>query len=72
MYTEEQVRDVVLQVLSAEVRIPYTQDGIDYLLKEVKKLLPDPKATITCQSIEDLSVTDRLERNIPVFYVSYQ
>lgn len=72
MYTEDEVKRAVLQVLSDPVRIPYTEDGINYLLKEVKKLLPDPKAIITCQSIEDMSASDRLERKIPEFTVTYQ
>lgn len=72
MYTEDEVKGAVLQVLSTEIRIPYTEVGVNYLLKEVKKLLPDPKAIITCQSIEDMSASDILERKIPEFTVTYQ
>ena len=72
MITEEDLNNALLTVLSAGEPIPYTQSGIDYLLREVKKLLPDPKATITCQDIYEVSIEDKATRKAPKFYVSYQ
>lgn len=73
MVTEEDLNNAVFTVLASPEYGPieYSRSGIYYLLKEVKKLLPDTKATITCQDIEEMTKQDRRERKAPKFYVSY-
>lgn len=72
MYTEEDVSNAVWKVLFAEERIDYSQEGVKYLMKKVKKLLPDSKVIITCQDLEEVSVQDREERKAPKITVTYQ
>lgn len=72
LITEEAVEKAILQVLSTHERIEYSREGFNYLLDEVKKLIPSPEVVISCQSIEEMAVTDRIERKAPKFYVSYK
>ena len=72
MYTEDELSAALFQVLKEHEKIPYTQDGLDFLLSEVEKLLPKREVVIQIESIEEMSVQDRAERKLPKITVTYQ
>lgn len=72
MYSEEQLNAVMLKVLEKYENIPYTQEGLDFLLTETVKLLPkEPRPTFTIGALEDISFKDRIERKFPKITVTY-
>lgn len=72
MYTEDELSAALFQILKEHEKIPYTQDGLDFLLSEVEKLLPKREVVIQIESIEEMSVQDRAERKLPKITVTYQ
>lgn len=72
MITEEELTAAMYKVLDEHEKIPYTQDGLDFLLTEVEKLIPKREVVITIQPIEELSTQDRAERKLPKITVTYQ
>lgn len=72
MYTEDELNAALFQVLKEHEKIPYTQDGLDFLLSEVEKLIPKREVVFSIQAIEEMSIQDRAERKLPKITVSYQ
>lgn len=73
MYTEDQLNDAMLKVLEKHEKIPYTEDGLEFLLTETVKLLPRQlQPVFTIQTIEEMSVQDRAERKLPKIMVTYE
>lgn len=72
MYTEDELNAALFQVLKEHEKIAYTQDGLDFLLTEVEKLIPKREVVFSIQPIEDMSVQDRAERKLPKITVTYQ
>lgn len=72
MYTEEEITAAMLRVLDEHEKIPYTQDGLDFLLNEVEKLIPKREVVFSIQPIEEISAQDRAERKLPKITVTYQ
>lgn len=72
MYTEEELTNAILKVLDDHEKIPYTQDGLDFLLSEVEKLIPKREVVFSIQPIEGMSAQDRAERKLPKITVTYQ
>lgn len=74
MYTEQELTDALLKVVEQN-KIPYTQDGLEFLLEETIKILPKREVVLqieSIESIEDMSVQDRAERKLPKITVTYQ
>lgn len=71
MYTEEELNEAMFKVIEQN-KVPYTQEGLDFLLEETKKLLPKRELVISIQSIEELSSGDRFARKLPAITVTYQ
>jgi hypothetical protein len=71
MYTEDELNAAMFKVIEQN-KVPYTQEGLDFLLEETKKLLPKREVVFTIESLEDLSVQNREERKAPKITVSYQ
>lgn len=72
MYTKDELTAALFQVLKEHEKIPYTQDGLDFLLSEAEKLIPKREVVIQIESIEEMSVQDRAERKLPKIIVTYQ
>lgn len=72
MYTEDELTAAMYKVLDENEKIPYTQEGLDFLLSEVEKLLPKRKVVVSIQPIEEMSVQDRAERKLPKITVTYK
>lgn len=71
MYTEEEINEAMFKVIEQN-KVPYTQDGLDFLLEETKKFLPKREMVFAIESLEDMSVQDRAERKLPKISVKYQ
>jgi hypothetical protein len=71
MYTEDELNVAMLKVIEQN-KVPYTQEGLNFLLEEAKKLLPKREVVFTIESLEDLSVQNREERKAPKITVSYK
>jgi hypothetical protein len=71
MYTEQEINDVVFKIVEQN-KIPYTQDGLDFLLDEVEKALPKKEIVFSIESLDELSYEDRLSRKTPKITVSYK
>jgi hypothetical protein len=71
MYTEQELNEAIFKVVEQN-KVPYTQDGIDFLLEETIKLLPKREVSFQIESIEELSVQDRLEGKLPKITMTYQ
>lgn len=71
MYTEDELNAAMFKVIEQN-KVPYTQEGLDFLLEETKKLLPKREVVFTIEALEDLSVQNREERKAPKITVSYQ
>lgn len=69
MYTEQELNDAVFKVVEQN-KIPYTQDGLEFLLEETIKILPKREVVLQIESIEDMSVQDRAERKLPKITVT--
>lgn len=72
MVAEEDLNSALRQVLNENEKIPYTQDGLDFLLSEVEKLIPKRELVITIQPLEEISAEDRAERKLPKITATYQ
>ncbi len=72
MITEEDLNAALRQVLKEHEKIPYTQDGLDFLLSEVEKLIPKREVVFSIQPIEEISAEDRAERKLPKITATYQ
>jgi hypothetical protein len=71
MYTEQELNEAMFKVVEQN-KVPYTQDGLDFLLEETIKLLPECGVTFQIESIEEMSVQDRAEGKLPKISVIYQ
>lgn len=72
MYTEDELNSALHKVLNEHEKIPYTEEGLKFLLDEVEKIIPKKETIFSIQSIDDLSVQDRAERKLPKITVTYQ
>ena len=72
MYTQDELNVALFKVLKEHEKIPYTQDGLDFLLSEVEKVIPKREVVFSIQPIEEMSAQDRAERKPPKITVSYQ
>ena len=72
MYDEDELNSALRQVLNQNEKIPYTQDGLDFLLTEVEKLIPKREVVFSIQPLEEISVEDRAERKLPKITITYQ
>lgn len=71
MYTEQELNEAVFKVVERN-KVPYTQEGLDFLLEETIKLLPKREIAFQIESIEEMSAQDREERKLPKITVTYE
>lgn len=69
---KEELTAAMYKVLEGHEKIPYTQDGLDFLLSETLKRIPKRELVFSIQPIEEMSAQDRLARKLPNITVSYK
>jgi len=66
-----EIENIYRQVLKEQGRIPYTQEGFSFLLKEMNKLLPEQTSySLSIEDLDEFSAEDRLLRRLPKITIS--
>jgi hypothetical protein len=65
MITEEYVNKLLIEILQENDKIPLTARGYEFLVDELKKKLPVLEYEILVQPIEELTLQERKDRQIP-------
>ena len=64
MVTEEYINDIIFQ-LAKDNKIPYTEDGMNWLVDKVVELIPETGYQLKVQPLSEMSVQDRQMRKTP-------
>ena len=71
MDLEEQINRAIFKAVS-ENKIPYTQEGIDFLLEEANQHVKSVEYEIKIHPLDELSVEDRTLRRLPTMEIIFK
>jgi len=64
MITEEYINDIIFKLIK-DNKIPYTEEGMNWLVDRVVELIPETGYQLKVQSLSEMSVQDRQMRKTP-------